>query len=106
MKDGRHALALSATLACLALGTGSALGQSFAKLGPAVREYVAVDAPVVALTHVVLLDGTGGPVKRDQTVIIDNGLIRSVGASATVAVPTGTKVLDLTGHTVFPGLIG
>jgi hypothetical protein len=43
------------------------------------REFISVDAPVVALQHVRVTDGTGGPVTENQTIVIDNGLIRSVG---------------------------
>jgi len=71
-----------------------------------VREYVSVDAPVVALTHVQVIDGSGGPVARDQTVVIAKGRIQVVGSAATVQVPAGAKVLDLPGHTVIPGMVG
>ena len=39
-------------------------------LSPAFRQYVAVDAPVVAITHAKLIDGTGTPAKNDQTILI------------------------------------
>ncbi|HUX44841.1 MAG TPA: amidohydrolase family protein [Terracidiphilus sp.] len=68
--------------------------------------YIAVDAPVVALEHVEVIDGTGGPAKADQTIVLDHGKILSVGPAATTAVPAGAKVMDLTGHTVYPGLVG
>lgn len=69
------------------------------KLGP----FVAVDAPVVVLQHVHVLDGTGAPGTDDQTIVIENGKIAAIGAS--LPVPAGAKVLDLTGHTAFPGLV-
>jgi hypothetical protein len=72
---------------------------------PAVRPFVAVDAPVVALTHVRLVDGTGAPARDDQTVVVRDGRILAVGASAATAVPEGARVLDLAGHTVMPGLV-
>ncbi|MBW3656057.1 MAG: amidohydrolase, partial [Gemmatimonadetes bacterium] len=34
-------------------------------LAPAARAFVSVDAPVVALTHVRLVDGTGAPARQD-----------------------------------------
>lgn len=44
---------------------------SFAqKLSPEVREFVTVDAPTVALTHVRVVDGTGAPAREDQTVVL------------------------------------
>ena len=68
------------------------------------RNFVSVDAPVVALTHVSLIDGTGAPRKSDQTIVIRDGKIADVGSS--VAVPSDAKVIDLTGHTVLPGFVG
>lgn len=68
--------------------------------------FVAVDAPVVALTHVLLVDGTGVPARPDQTVIVEAGHIRSAGPFASTPIPNGARVIDLAGHTVLPGLVG
>ncbi len=96
-----------------AVGTLIALltaGVSFAQPAPSlsdeVREFVQVDAAVVALTHVQLVDGTGAPAASDQTIVIRNGRIATVGPSSTVPVPDGADVLDLAGHTVIPGFVG
>ena len=75
-------------------------------LAPAVRQFVSVDAPVVALTGVRVVDGTGAPAAESRTVIISGGKIQSVGATGTVPLPQGANVIDLTGHTVIPGLVG
>ena len=71
----------------------------------AVRPFVAVDAPVVALTHVRVVDGTGAPARDDQTVIVRDGRIEAVGPSATTTAPPGARVMELRGHTVIPGLV-
>ena len=70
------------------------------------REYVSVDAAVVALTNVLVIDGTGAPARANQTVLIENGRIAAVGTTGDVVVPAGAEVLDLSGHTVFPGMVG
>src|SRR5881392_2094915 len=62
--------------------------------------------PVVALTHMRLIDGTGSPARNDQTIVVDRGRIVSVGGAATVQAPAGATVLDLRGRTVIPGLVG
>ena len=67
---------------------------------------VSVDAPVVAVTHVKLVDGTGTPARADQTIIIRGEKIASVGPAASVSVPSDARVIDGTGKTVIPGLIG
>jgi imidazolonepropionase-like amidohydrolase len=75
-------------------------------LSPAVRKFITVDAPVIALTHVKVIDGTGAPALNDQTIILDHGRIRDIGNAATTAAPDGAKVLNLNGYTVIPGLVG
>jgi len=91
-------------LVLLCAGICSAQGRS--ALSPSVRELVAVDAAVVVLQHVRVVDGTGAPARDDQTIIIAGEKIESIGNAAGVAVPTGAKVLDLNGYTVIPGLVG
>src|SRR5438094_3083613 len=71
-----------------------------------VREYITVDTSVVALTHVLLVDGTGAAPKTDQTVVLRAGRIAAVGPAASVPVPAGARVLDMSGSTVIPGIIG
>jgi imidazolonepropionase-like amidohydrolase len=75
-------------------------------LSEEVRKYIAVDTVVLALTHVQLLDGTGAAARSDQTILIRNGRIAEVGPAASVNVPDGVRTMDLSGHTVIPGLVG
>ena len=75
-------------------------------IGQNVRPFVSIDAPVVALTHVRLVDGNGQPAKEDQTIVIEGARIRAVGRAADVQVPAGAQVMDLAGHTIMPGIIG
>ena len=77
-----------------------------APLSPAVKGYVSVDAPVVALAHVRVIDGTGAAAREDQTVVISGGRILSAGPAASTPPPAGAKVMDLDGYTVIPGLVG
>jgi imidazolonepropionase-like amidohydrolase len=69
------------------------------------RSYIAVDDPVVALTHVRIVDGTGAAAKADRTIVIRGGKIADVGDAATTAVPAGARTLDGHGRTVIPGLV-
>jgi imidazolonepropionase-like amidohydrolase len=75
-------------------------------LSPQVRPFVKVDAGLVALTHVRLIDGTGAAAREDQTVILNRSKIETVGAASTVNVPKDAQTLDLHGYTVIPGLVG
>ena len=91
------------TVVCVAIAAGIASAQT---LSPQVRSFVKVDSPVVALTHVRVIDGTGGAAREDQTVILANGKITAVGDDSTVYAPKDAQVLDLHGYTVIPGLVG
>jgi len=74
-------------------------------VGPGIRQFVAVDATVVAFTHARVIDGTGAAVRSDQTVVIKDGAIASIGPSAGTAVPPDAQVIDLTGKTLMPGMV-
>lgn len=54
-----------------------------------------------------LIDGTGRPPIEDPTVVVRGGMIHSVlgGAGPPGDWPAGTPHLDLSGHTLLPGLI-
>jgi imidazolonepropionase-like amidohydrolase len=47
----------------------------------------------------------GGPPRDDQTIVLRDGRIAAVGGAET-ATPDGARILDLTGRTVIPGLVG
>ena len=58
----------------------------------------------LAITHVAVIDTTGGPVKHDMTVIITGGRIASVGKSRTVRVRADAQVINAAGKFLIPGL--
>jgi dihydroorotase-like cyclic amidohydrolase len=90
----------------LLLAPMSVGAQTFTALSPAVRPFVGVAETSVALTNVRVVDGTGGPPRDGQTLIIENGRITAITPAAQARVPAGARVLDLTGHTVLPGFVG
>jgi len=70
------------------------------------QDFIAVEGPVIALTNAKVIDGTGAPARLHQTILIDGNRITAVGPTASTAVPLDARVLDLTGHSVIPGLVG
>ena len=80
------------------------LGQT-PTLSPKVQPFVKVNAPIVALTHVRVIDGTGAAARDDQTILVSKGKIESVG-DASANVPKDAQVIDLHGCSVIPGLVG
>ena len=99
-------------LVCISLFLAASLSpahlsaQSSSRFSPAVKTFIRVDAPVIALTHVRVIDGTGSIAFENQTVMIAEGKIQSVGAADKFSTPAGAQVLDLSGYTVIPGLVG
>ncbi len=89
-----------------ALLAGQTAGLAQSSTSPAGREFVRVGEPLVALTHVRVIDGTGGAPLDDQTVVIEHGRIAALGGAAATPAPTGAKVIDLAGYAVMPGLVG
>jgi imidazolonepropionase-like amidohydrolase len=78
-----------------------------AQVKAGVKPFVKEDAPVLVLNHVRVIDGTGAAPVEDQRIDIENGKITRVqSAKLRNAYPPNAKVLDLTGHTVIPGLVG
>jgi imidazolonepropionase-like amidohydrolase len=69
------------------------------------KAYVNYDQPVIVLTHVRVIDGTGAPAKEDQTVVISEGKIQSI-AAAGGQTARGAQVVDLNGDSVIPGIVG
>src|SRR5688572_32148583 len=67
-------------------------------------EFIRVNAPLIALTNVRVIDGTGAAPLEAQTIIISDGKIQRMGSNLTV--PTGAHAIDLKEHTVLPGLVG
>src|SRR5215475_2991074 len=70
------------------------------------QQFIRVEAPQIALTHVRVIDGTGGAPQEDQTILISDGKIKAVGPLASITLGPEIKMLDFSGYTVLPGLVG
>jgi len=99
MRKTACALAAAALVPALAGPAGAQTARP-----EAVARYVKVDAPLVALTNVQVVDGTGVAPVAGATIVIRDGVIEAVGPD--VVAPPGAEVLDLHGHTVIPGIVG
>jgi imidazolonepropionase-like amidohydrolase len=71
-----------------------------------VTPFISVQAPVVVLNHVRVIDGTGAPAAENQIVVITDGKIQAVGNFGAVTIPANAQQQDRTGYTVIPGLVG
>jgi imidazolonepropionase-like amidohydrolase len=59
----------------------------------------------VALKNVTIIDGKGSPPTPNKLVLIKGDKIYDIGASDNYQIPAGTRVIDLSGRYVLPGLI-
>ena len=66
---------------------------------------VPAGAGVTAFVGARLIDGTGATPIDDAVLLIRDGRVQAVGPAAGVAVPEGAETVDVTGRTIFPGLI-
>jgi len=91
--------------AAAVLGGGGALVIALGSL-MALSAQDAPRAPVrVALVGGTVIDGTGGAPLADATVLLEGERIQAVGRRRDVAVPPGTRSIDVTGKWVLPGFI-
>ncbi len=68
--------------------------------------FIAVDAPVILINHVRVIDGSGSAPLEDQAILVSNGKIDAITSAASAHPPAGTMILDRPGYTVIPGLVG
>jgi imidazolonepropionase-like amidohydrolase len=58
----------------------------------------------IAIVHARIIDGRGGPVIPDGTVLLRGTRIEAVGAGSGIKVSSHAQLIDATGKTVMPGL--
>lgn len=104
MKRGLLAAAAAAVLAC-PLAAAPVLAPTLQQPGPDVQPFVSVPRGQIALTHVRVIDGTGAAPLDDSTILIDGSRIVAVQA-ATSPIAAGYKVIDASGETALPGIVG
>ncbi len=56
-------------------------------------------------TNVILIDGRGGQPRPNTAVLVWDGSIQAVGSVDQILIPEGTRVVDLDGLYMLPGLI-
>lgn len=89
-------LAISSALPTFVQGQGGGPNQHF----------VRVRSKMVVLKNVRIIDGTGAAPKEKQTITLIGDRIGSIAPADSAPPPAGAEVVDLTGYTVIPGLVG
>lgn len=99
--------ACRAILLAIALAGSCAASSAWAQapqLSAQTQRFVKYAQPLLAITHVRVIDGNGTPPRENQTVLLRDGLIAAVGKH--VKLPKSATVIDGSGHTLIPGLVG
>jgi len=99
-------LAAFAALATASVTSGApVLAPPAAELGPDVQPFVHLPAGQTAIAHLRIIDGTGAPPAEDATLLLDGAKIVGVQPSG-AAIPAGYRVIDGSGETALPGIVG
>jgi imidazolonepropionase-like amidohydrolase len=84
------------------INTFNSTAQSFTS---SVTQFVTDSANIIALVDVKIIDGTGGPSKANQTIIMMNGRIARIGKVKDITIPKDADIINCTGKTIIPGMV-
>ena len=100
-----RSLAAAAALVVGSAGATAPVLAPPAPLGPEVQPFVHIPPGQIAITHLRIIDGTGAAPIEDATLLIDGAKIAAV-QPAGAPVPAGYRMIDGSGETVLPGIVG
>lgn len=98
-------LAVAALLGGTATTAAPVLAPAPQSLGADVQPFIHIPAGRVAIRHLRIIDGTGAGPIEDATLLIDGSRIGGL-LPANAPVPDGYRILDGSGETAMPGLVG
>ena len=105
MKRPARRLVPLSLLTALAIPITGARAQDAAEPTATVRPFLASTSTSFVLDNARIVDGTGAPAREGWSLVIEDGLIAAIGSSAEIVAPPDAERIDLTGHTILPGLI-
>jgi len=75
--------------------------------GITLKHVVKTDKPngIIAFKGATIITMEGDEVIKNGTIIIKNNKIEAIGSSSKIKIPSNTKVYDVTGKTIMPGMI-
>jgi imidazolonepropionase-like amidohydrolase len=78
------------------------------EISPEIRQFLKFDISngESYLLHADIIDGTGGPILKNQTVIVRSGTIAEIRPTRSSERADGKHAVDLSGRTILPGLVG
>jgi imidazolonepropionase-like amidohydrolase len=95
-------LTVAALLVSFFLLAFAAGAQSFSAQ---VTPFIKLPAGTIVLADVKIIDGTGGPAKDHQSILIQNDRITAISSLKEMNTPANATIISCTGKTVIPGLV-
>ena len=93
---------LKSSAILLLVSISSLSAQQFSR---SVQPFVKEQNPIVAITNVKIIDGTGASSKNGQTIVFSYGVITAIENTSSIYYPSEASVIYLTGKTIIPGLV-
>ncbi len=90
---------------CCTITTTSFAQVTPLKISALVKQFIKLRTDTFALTDAEVIDGTGGPVKDHETILVENGRIANVGNTGSVSIPQRIMIISCTGKTIIPGMV-
>jgi len=78
--------------------------EQMAQLSDYTKKLKSEPSQITALVGGDVVDGLQDAIKKDMTILVENGRIKSIGASSKIEIPDNAKVIDVSGKTLIPGL--
>jgi len=76
------------------------------KITNQLEPYVSVSSSNVLLKNALVFVGDGKDPLANHSVLISGDRIAEIGPIGTIAPPEGTRIIDLEGHSIMPGIVG
>lgn len=70
------------------------------------KKYVVFSENNIVLINATVIDGTAGAIRHGQTLITEGGYFKSIGDRDEIEIPAGSRIIDLAGKTIIPGIVG
>ncbi|MBX2876967.1 MAG: amidohydrolase family protein [Saprospiraceae bacterium] len=70
------------------------------------NSFLKIDQPHIALRYAKVIDGTGRAAQKRQTLLIEDGIITTIGPVSSIDIPAHYAIIDLEDHTLIPGIVG
>ncbi len=83
--------------------TVSNVNEQISSLRKYTKDHKIEQPKITALVGADIIDGVSDRVKKDMTLIIESGKIKSIGSRFEIKIPENAKIIDVSEKTLIPG---